>query len=73
MYMYIYIYILLFLSPKSQILFILHIVICLYIFVFFSLGYDKLQSLPQGGYILLTEIKFTTSGTIRYNVIKTSY
>jgi hypothetical protein len=26
-----------------------------------------------GGYLLLTEVKFTTSGTIRYNVIKTSY
>jgi hypothetical protein len=28
---------------------------------------------PIGGYLLLTEVKFTTSGTIRYNVIKTSY
>ena len=55
-------------------LFILHIVICFYIFVFLSLGNAEVVPLDsRGEYLLLTEVKFTTSGTIRYNVIKISY
>jgi hypothetical protein len=50
-------------------LFILHIVIC-----FFHL--ENVKDVPLealGEYLLITEVKFITSGTIRYNVIKTSY
>ena len=54
-------------------LFILHIVICFYIF-FFPLENDKDELLETlGEYFLITEVKFITSGTIRYNVIKASY
>ena len=50
-------------------LFILHIVIC-----FFPLeNVDDILLTTLGEYLLITEVKFITSGTIRYNVIKTSY
>ena len=54
-------------------LFILHIVICFYIF-FFPLENVKDELLKKlGEYLLITDVKFITSGTIRYDVIKTSY
>jgi uncharacterized membrane protein YjgN (DUF898 family) len=54
-------------------LFILHIVICFYI-LFFSLEnvIDELLK-KLGEYLLITDVKFITSGTIRYDIIKTSY
>jgi hypothetical protein len=41
---------------------------------FFPLESDRhVRSRQLGEYLLITEVKFITSGTIRYNVIKTSY
>ena len=55
---------------------VIHFTYCylsLYI-CFFSLEHTKkVLSLCLGEYLLITEVKFITSGTIRYNVIKTSY
>ena len=49
-------------------LFSLLIVIC-----FFPLDNVKEILKKLGEYLLITDVKFITSGTIRYNVIKTSY
>jgi hypothetical protein len=56
---------------------VIHFTYCylsLYI-CFFSLELKKKQRsvYHRGEYLLITEVKFITSGTIRYNVIKTSY
>ena len=55
---------------------VIHFTYC-YLFLhicFFPLEHAEDVPLePIGGYLLLTEVKFTTSGAIRYNVIKTSY
>jgi hypothetical protein len=51
-----------------------YILLFVFTYLFFPLEHAEDVPLePIGGYLLLTEVKFTTSGTIRYNVIKTSY
>jgi hypothetical protein len=50
--------------------------ILLFVFTYFFFPWEDAEEDPLeliGGYLSLTEVKFTTSGTIRYNVIKTSY
>ena len=57
---------------------VIHFTYC-YLFLhicFFPLDLENNENVEDvaeeliGGYLLLTEVKFTTSGTIRYNVIK---
>jgi hypothetical protein len=50
--------------------------ILLFVFTYLFFPLENVKDVPLealGEYLLITEVKFITSGTIRYNVIKTSY